>query len=67
MGGEYAGRKDMMVYIALCDARWNIRKVIRSIPACLPGKDKTRGRSYRSGLSGQADGEECGSKRDAAP
>ena len=35
MGGEYAGRKDMMVYIALCDARWNIRKVIRSIPACL--------------------------------
>ena len=31
MGGEYAGRKDMMVYIALCDARWNIRKVIRSI------------------------------------
>ena len=25
----------MMVYIALCDARWNIRKVIRSIPACL--------------------------------
>ena len=24
-----------MVYIALCDARWNIRKVIRSIPACL--------------------------------